>query len=98
MESIPVQHTTQAFEILLDKGVLGAVLVLAIAAVVTLLFLYVKAMEHRVAEAAKWQQIIEANTQALRSFTEVERQRMLFREHELRMRAGEKAPPDEVEA
>jgi hypothetical protein len=84
------ETTTRAFDALIESGVLGALLVIAIFAIIALFYILLKLMEKRVVEASKWQEVISANTQALKEMTDVERQRMMMRMHESEMRQSER--------
>lgn len=78
----------KSFDVLLQSGLLGAMIVVLLWVVYKLFYLYVALQEKRISELNEFKKTIDDNTKAIRDLTETERRRTDLLEQRLRERGG----------
>lgn len=78
----------KSFDVFLQSGLLGAMIVILMWVVYKLFHLYVTLQEKRVGELNEFKKTVDDNTKAIRDLTEAERRRTDLFEQRLRERNG----------
>lgn len=78
----------KSFDVLLQSGLLGAMIVVLLWVVYKLFYLYVALQEKRISELNEFKKTIDDNTKAIRDLTETERRRTDLLEQRLRGERG----------